>query len=121
MKHAGSIFLTACFSDYVPPFGCQMLRMAFVRLMFVLVTGCAVITAQGIQPAELWKQTVAQADGKLAYGKDAALQFGELRLSKAKGPHPVVILVHGGCFVDQFPRGIRATRRLSRSVHWPRH
>jgi acetyl esterase/lipase len=80
-----------------------MLRMAFVRLMFVIIAGCAVITAQGIQPSELWKQTVAQADRKLAYGKDA-LEFGELRLPKAKGPHPFVILVHGGCFVDRLPR-----------------
>lgn len=85
------------------PSVCKILRMAFVRLMLVLVTGCAVITAQGIQPAELWKQSVAQADGKFAYGKDAALQFGELRLPKAKGPYPVVILVHGGCFVDRLP------------------
>lgn len=32
------------------------------------------------------------------------MQFGELRLPKTKGPHPVAILVHGGCFVDQLPR-----------------
>ena len=61
------------------------------------------VAAQGIQPAVLWKQPVADADRKLAYGKDA-LQFGELRLPKAPGPHAVVILVHGGCFVNRLPR-----------------
>src|SRR5579885_1352845 len=103
MKHVESILLAACFGNDAPPFGCKMQRMAFVRLMFVTIAGCAAITAQSIQPAELWKQTVAPADRKLAYGKDA-LQFGELRLPKAEGPHPVVILVHGGCFVDKLPR-----------------
>jgi acetyl esterase/lipase len=77
--------------------------MTLNRLMSVLLVAGAITAAQGIQPAELWNQSVADADRKLAYGKDP-LQFGELRLPKAKGPHPVVILVHGGCFVDQLPR-----------------
>jgi len=80
-----------------------MFRMTFVRLTFVLLIGRAVIPAQGIQPADLWKQPVPGADRKLAYGQDA-LQFGELRLPKTKGPRPVVILVHGGCFMDRLPR-----------------
>ncbi len=77
--------------------------MLSARLGFVLLLGPAVIRAQSIQPADLWKQPVAEADRKLAYGKDA-LQFGELRLPKTHGLHPVVILVHGGCFVDRLPR-----------------
>ena len=73
------------------------------RLLFVLLSIPAMIAAQNIQPADLWKQSVADPDRKLAYGKDA-LQFGELRLPKTKGPYPVVILVHGGCFLDRLPR-----------------
>jgi acetyl esterase/lipase len=64
--------------------------------------GRAVLTGQSIQPADLRKQSVADADRKLAYGK-GELQFGELRLPKTKGPYPVVILVHGGCYVDRLP------------------
>jgi len=60
------------------------------------------IPAQNIQPADLWKRSVADADRKLAYGSDP-LQFGELRLPGTKGPHRVVILVHGGCYVDRLP------------------
>ncbi|HEV2445798.1 MAG TPA: alpha/beta hydrolase, partial [Candidatus Sulfopaludibacter sp.] len=77
--------------------------MAFVRVMFWLMAGRAVMMAQAIQPADLWKQAVPEADKKLSYGKDP-LQFGELRLPKTKGPHSVVVLVHGGCFVDRLPR-----------------
>lgn len=80
-----------------------MIRMTLAKLLCVLITGCAALTAQNIQPADLWKQSVADADRKLAYGKDD-LQFGELRLPKTKGPHPVVVLVHGGCFVDRLPK-----------------
>lgn len=36
-------------------------------------------------------------DHRLAYGPDSS-QFGELRLPSGRGPHPVVVLVHGGCF-----------------------
>jgi acetyl esterase/lipase len=36
-------------------------------------------------------------DATSSYGPDAN-QFGELRLPDGPGPHPVVVLVHGGCF-----------------------
>ena len=36
-----------------------------------------------------------KADARIPYGKDP-LQFGDLRLPAGKGPHPVVIFVHGG-------------------------
>lgn len=44
------------------------------------------------------------ADYKIAYGSDP-LQFGELRLPKGpngKGPYPVVIFIHGGCWLSQY-------------------
>jgi acetyl esterase/lipase len=36
-----------------------------------------------------------QADHRLSYGKDAN-QFGDLRLPAGRGPHPLVINIHGG-------------------------
>ena len=36
-------------------------------------------------------------DQHIAYG-DEPQQFGHLRLPKGKGPHPIVIVVHGGCW-----------------------
>ena len=62
---------------------------------------CSAASAQ-ISPTDLLKETVSDADHILAYGPDP-LQFGELRLPKAKGPHPVAIVVHGGCYVDRLP------------------
>ncbi|QAY79681.1 alpha/beta hydrolase [Sphingosinicella sp. BN140058] len=37
------------------------------------------------------------ADAVSRYGSDPN-QYGELRLPAGSGPHPVVVLVHGGCF-----------------------
>ena len=37
----------------------------------------------------------------LAYGAEAS-QFGELRLPAGTGPHPIVVLIHGGCWQSAF-------------------
>jgi len=41
------------------------------------------------------------ADARISYGSDA-LQFAELRLPKTTGPHPVAIIIHGGCWLSRF-------------------
>ena len=48
--------------------------------------------------------TTTQPDHKIAYGKDA-LQYGELWLppSTFKGSLPVVVLIHGGCWLADLP------------------
>jgi acetyl esterase/lipase len=38
-----------------------------------------------------------EPDDRIAYGDDP-LQFGDLRLPKAGSPHPVAIVIHGGCW-----------------------
>lgn len=38
---------------------------------------------------------------KHAYGSDP-LQFGELTLPEGPGPHPVVINIHGGCWLSEY-------------------
>jgi acetyl esterase/lipase len=48
-------------------------------------------------PQELQALPSQVADQRVAYGKDSS-QYGELRLPKSRGPHPVVVLIHGGCF-----------------------
>jgi acetyl esterase/lipase len=45
-----------------------------------------------------------EPDHLLAYG-DGPLQFGELRLPEGEGPHPVVIVIHGGCWLAEYDLG----------------
>jgi acetyl esterase/lipase len=41
---------------------------------------------------------------RIEYGPDP-LQFGELRLPDGGGPHPVVIVIHGGCWLAEYDLG----------------
>ncbi len=41
------------------------------------------------------------ADVRSAYGP-APAQFGELRLPKSDGPHPVAVIFHGGCWLSVY-------------------
>lgn len=52
-------------------------------------------------PGDLQALPARPPDHRLAYGEDAN-QFGELRLPARSGPHPVVVLVHGGCWKAQY-------------------
>jgi acetyl esterase/lipase len=36
-------------------------------------------------------------EARVAYGSDSS-QYGELRVPSGPGPHPVAVLIHGGCF-----------------------
>jgi acetyl esterase/lipase len=51
--------------------------------------------------ADLASLAAGPPDQRLQYGP-APLQFGNLRLPKRPGPHPVVVFVHGGCWLSQF-------------------
>ncbi|MDQ3010316.1 MAG: alpha/beta hydrolase [Acidobacteriota bacterium] len=44
------------------------------------------------------------ADQRIAYGKYES-QFGELRLPKTAGLHPVAVVIHGGCWMSQYGLG----------------
>lgn len=41
-------------------------------------------------------------DHRISYGKNA-LQFGDLYLPKGNGLHPVIVLIHGGCWLAELP------------------
>lgn len=58
----------------------------------------ATLFAQARNPVELANASVPSSGQRLTYGSDP-LQFGELRLPAGNGPHPVAIIVHGGCWV----------------------
>ena len=63
-------------------------------------------------PAPLWAQETLRwtdiadvrapaPDHRIAYGTDS-LQFGHLRLPEAPGPHPVIVFMHGGCWLSDY-------------------
>lgn len=81
--------------------------VAVALLPLVSAAGCAarVPRSRGtvMPPGHLMTPQDLQAlpsqapDRRVAYGEDAS-QYGELRLPAGRGPHPVVVLIHGGCF-----------------------
>jgi len=62
------------------------------------VSGTSLMTAAQFQ-ALLSKP----ADYRLSYGTDAN-QFGELRVPSGIGPHPVAVLIHGGCWRAEYAK-----------------
>ena len=48
-------------------------------------------------PQDLASLPSRAPDRRVAYGADSS-QYGELRVPTGTGPHPVVVLIHGGCF-----------------------
>jgi len=77
------------------------------RLSLILALAMSLITpalaqAAPISFSDLLTRPREKADHRISYGPDA-LQFGELWLPATKGPHPVVILIHGGCWRADLP------------------
>ena len=54
-----------------------------------------------------------EPDARVHYGADA-FQFGELRLPRGGGPHPVAIVLHGGCWRARYDIG--HTRAFSEAL-----
>jgi len=63
----------------------------------VVLTLIGRLLSQDKSPADLLKMPVSPGR-RIAYGNEP-LQFGELRVPAGKGPYPVVVIVHGGCWV----------------------
>lgn len=83
------------------------------RIIALLILTLTALTtnnlhAQEQQPKLVTWQDIAAlpvppADKVIAYGSDS-LQFGELRLPQGKGKFPVVVVVHGGCWLSAYDR-----------------
>jgi acetyl esterase/lipase len=68
------------------------------RLLFILCLFACPAVAQTRGPMELATAPVPDGARRIAYGSDA-LQFGELRVPAKPGPHPLAIVIHGGCWL----------------------
>ncbi|HKO67715.1 MAG TPA: alpha/beta fold hydrolase [Burkholderiaceae bacterium] len=69
-------------------------------LMFLNTFSLVPVAAQ-LSQQDVGRLSFRPADHRIAYGPDA-LQFGDLRLPMGSGPHPLAIIVHGGCWLAAF-------------------
>lgn len=54
-----------------------------------------------MSPQDLQALPASAPDRRVAYGDDSS-QYGELRVPAGRGPHPVAVLIHGGCFKSTY-------------------
>jgi acetyl esterase/lipase len=90
-------------AGWIKPVSCFVIATAIVTS----TTGCkqgdvpqesaSTPTVQLMAPQELQSLPAKPADKRIAYGQDSS-QYGDLRVPSGPGPHPVAVLIHGGCF-----------------------
>jgi acetyl esterase/lipase len=72
--------------------------VGFVALLVLPTVGAC----QGrMTAADLSELEWPEPDARIAYG-ESPLQFGYLRLPPGSGPHPVIVFIHGGCWLSAF-------------------
>jgi acetyl esterase/lipase len=67
----------------------------------LLSLSSAFLVAEVIGPRQVDTLPASNPTRVQQYGSDA-LEFGELRLPEGKGPFPVVVVIHGGCWTKGF-------------------
>jgi acetyl esterase/lipase len=82
------------------------MRPVLLFLLFALLPGSEHVMAEEIRPVimtsdDLAAFTYSTPDARIPYGADA-LQFADLRLPEGPGPYPVMILIHGGCWLAEY-------------------
>jgi acetyl esterase/lipase len=66
-----------------------------------LLASSAGAAAQGLSFADVQKLKAAAPVARIAYGSGPQ-QFGELWVPRGQGPHPVAVVVHGGCWQKEY-------------------
>jgi acetyl esterase/lipase len=77
--------------------------------MLLVLIGTAVITGASTAPTLLTTEEALalarpEPDHRISYGAHA-LTFGELRLPDGEGPFPVILVLHGGCWLAEYDLG----------------
>lgn len=75
-------------------------------LIFLAALACAgpsaaACRAQNLTFQDVQKLKAASEGRRVPYGP-LAQQFGELRLPAGRGPHPVAVIIHGGCWYAEY-------------------
>lgn len=74
---------------------------ALFFLLLIVVIRSESLPAQIMTVRDLLAIPPTPADYKICYG-NYPYQFGELRLPEGAGPHPVLIIIHGGCWLAEY-------------------
>ena len=75
-----------------------------MRVWFAAIFALMTATMAHAEPATVqayMAQHQVKPDARISYGA-APAQVVEVFLPKTKGPHPVVVLIHGGCFLAEY-------------------
>lgn len=80
-----------------------MMQKIWILLLLTIGSSVLLRAQTGLMRVpEVLALPVSPADARISYGPDS-LQFGELRLPKnQKGPFPVVVIIHGGCWLAAY-------------------
>ena len=74
---------------------------SFLPVLFLSLLTAGAALAKPLSWSELSALPLPPAAKQIAYGSGPQ-QFGELRLPKGAGPFPVIVVVHGGCWQNEF-------------------
>ena len=78
------------------------LRSIYSVLLLIVVFVLSTSPLQGqklMKYTDVFKLPADSASARISYGEDQ-FQFGDLRIPTTKGPHKVVVIIHGGCWVS---------------------
>lgn len=88
------------------------MRRWFAAILGALSAATPAASGELASAQDYMDQPQVKADVRIAYGP-APAQVIDLFLPKAaKGPHPVIVLLHGGCFLAQF-QGLAQTSAIA--------
>ena len=86
-----------CGSD--PRLARRLTCVAVIGIVCAMTAPAMAQPAKRLTPMDVLAMPSKPAEARIAYGK-GSLQFGELRVPKGKGPFPVVVVIHGGCWLS---------------------
>lgn len=79
----------------------KIFLLLMCSLVAVLPLDAQTAAAQNLSFEDIKKLPSPPANHRIFYGSDPS-QFGDLRLPEGGGPHPVVIVIHGGCWYSEY-------------------
>ena len=77
-----------------------MNRSVIAALAVVAAATC--VHAQAVSPTTLQAKTVPPPDTTISTTAGTRTLTTELRVPRGAGPHPVAIVIHGGCWMTRF-------------------